>query len=215
MRKLTMLLLWAVWLGCSADGTKPPEGTPRDSGDGNPAVVECAAAEAPTCCEGWCSDVLVRPVCTHGSWSCPEGSRDARQCPSSPGQPACWGPSHPQTTYTYPGCANEDYHCPRLKTAYCALESIRSEHAACEQDSDCVAATLDGECTGSGQCPPPMVNASGRADFESRAAAEVARYCTGSPLCVSSGSCAYPSFVPRCKEGRCVAEPSDAGTPAP
>jgi hypothetical protein len=94
-----------------------------------------------------------------------------------------------------------------MKTAYCALESLRAEHSRCEQDSDCVAATLNGGCTGQGQCPPAMVNVAGRADFETKAAAEVERYCTSSPICASIGSCAYPSFVPRCRQGSCVAEP--------
>jgi hypothetical protein len=56
-----------------------------------------------------------------------------------------------------------------------------------------------------------MVNTAGREDFEVKAAAEVSRYCTESPLCAASGSCAFPAFVPRCRQGRCVADPADAG----
>ncbi|QSQ28509.1 hypothetical protein JY651_43225 [Pyxidicoccus parkwayensis] len=152
--------------------------------------------------------MLAVPVCTDGSWSCPAGSTDERQCPSSPDQPACSLPRHPQETYRYPGCANEDYGCPRLKTVLCALESIRAEYNTCQQDSDCVAATVNGRCSGYGQCPPAAVNASGRSDFETRATAEVARYCTESPICGTSGSCAYPYFAVRCQQGRCVAEGS-------
>ncbi len=196
MRKLAVVLLWSVWLGCRA-------GLPED--------IECVASEKPTCCTG-CSDMLEQAVCTDGSWSCPAGSTDLRQCPSTPDQPACSPPRHPQETYTYPGCANEDYGCPRMKTVYCALETLRSGHKACEQDSDCVAAPVDGRCTGYGQCPPPMVNAAGSRDFQVKAAAEVARYCSDSPMCASIGQCAFPSFVPRCQQGSCVAEPADGGT---
>ncbi len=134
-----------------------------------------------------------------------DGARDAGQKDGSP-------ETHPQETYTNPGCANEDYTCPRLKTVFCALDSLRAEHDTCEQDSDCVAADVDGRCTGQGECPPYMVNAAGRADFETKANSETLRYCTGSPVCTSSGSCGFPSFVARCKQGRCVAEPGDAGT---
>jgi hypothetical protein len=211
MRKLALLLLWSMWLGCRAE--TPPEETLPDAGPGGGPRVEqeCAQGAKPTCCWG-CGDELVSPVCTAGSWSCPSGSTDERQCPSTPDQPACSLPRHPQETYTYPGCANEDQGCPRLKTVYCALNTLRAEHTACEQDSDCVAATVNGRCTGYGQCPPAMVNAAGRADFEAKAAAEVSRYCTESPICSSSGSCAFPSFVPRCRQGSCVAEPPDAGS---
>ncbi|UYI14585.1 MULTISPECIES: hypothetical protein [Myxococcus] len=121
-------------------------------------------------------------------------------------------PLHPQETYTYPGCANEDYNCPRLKTVHCALESLRTERDSCQQDSDCVAVSVNGRCTGYGECPPAMVNTASRAEFATRAAEEVLRYCTESPICASTGQCAYPSFVPRCKQGHCVAEPGDAGS---
>jgi hypothetical protein len=206
MRKLTLLLLCAAWLGCSSGGADSKEGTPQGEGpDGTVTAAECVASEMPTCCRE-CSDILTQPVCTDGSWSCPAGSTDERQCPSSPDQLACSPPIHPQARYTYPGCADEDYNCPRLKTVFCALDSLRSEHSACEQDGDCVAATVNGRCTGYGTCPPAMVNAASRADFETRAAAEVSRYCSESPICASSGSCAFPSFVPRCRQGRCVAE---------
>ncbi|WP_246356845.1 hypothetical protein [Pyxidicoccus fallax] len=211
MRKLLVLMLWSVWLGCRAEPSE--DASRQDAGPGEPPRVEaeCTPAEKPTCCVK-CEDILTEPVCTDGSWNCPEGSRDKRQCPSSPEWPACTLPPHPQQLYTYPGCANEDYHCPRLKTVYCALESLRAARAQCEQDSDCVAAEVDGRCAGYGECPPAMVNRTGREDFEAKAAEELLRYCTTSPVCISSGSCGVPSFEPRCREGRCVAEPSDAGT---
>ncbi|MFP2905933.1 hypothetical protein ACLESD_12915 [Pyxidicoccus sp. 3LFB2] len=199
MRKLAMLVLVGLGLACRADGT--------DSKEETRGAACAAAAEKPTCCEG-CGYLQVMPVCTDGSWSCPAGSKDERQCPNA----TCSLPLHPQEAYTYPGCANEDYGCPRLKTVYCALESLRTERAACAQDSDCVAAGVNGRCTGYGECPPAMVNAAHRAEFQARAAEEVLRYCGESPMCASTGQCAYPSFVPRCKEGRCVAEPGDAGT---
>ncbi|WP_238539956.1 hypothetical protein [Corallococcus macrosporus] len=123
----------------------------------------------------------------------------------------CSPPPHPQETYTYPGCANEDDHCPRLKTVHCALERLRTERDDCQQDSDCVAVTVNGRCTGYGECPPAMVNTAGREEFATRAAEEVLRYCTESPSCSSIGQCAFPSFVPRCRQGHCVAEPADAG----
>lgn len=202
MRKLAVVLLWSVWLGCRAEDSGSPEDTTQ---------VACAASEKPTCCMG-CTDSRVQAVCTQGSWSCPAGATDQRQCPGTAEQPACMAPAHPQQTYTYPGCANEDYGCPRMKTVYCALETLRAEHKACQQDSDCVAAGVDGRCTGYGECPPPMVNVAGRADFAARAAAEVARYCGDSPMCASTGQCAYPAFVPRCQQGSCVAEPADGGS---
>ncbi len=206
MRKLALLLLVGAWLGCS--GTDSKDGT-KDAGpgDGGPVSVECVAAEKPTCCEG-CGDILLQPVCTEGSWSCPAGSTDQRQCPNA----TCSLPLHPQETYTYPGCANEDYHCPRLKTVFCALESLRTERDSCQQDSDCVAATVNGRCASYGQCPPAMVNSAGRADFQTKANAELLRYCSESPICASIGQCAVPSFVPRCKQGHCVAEAADAGS---
>ncbi|MFP2963853.1 hypothetical protein ACLEPN_40595 [Myxococcus sp. 1LA] len=196
MRKLALLVLVGLWLGCRAEGTDPTEGT-----------QECLASEQPTCCEG-CGDILSPPVCTEGRWSCPAGSTDQQQCPNA----FCSPPVHPQATYTYPGCANEDYNCPRLKTVYCALESLRTERDNCEQDSDCVAVTVNGRCTGYGECPPAMVNAASSAEFATRAAEEVLRYCTESPICSSIGQCAFPSFVPRCRQGHCVAEPGDAGS---
>ncbi|MBZ4421320.1 hypothetical protein [Myxococcus sp. RHSTA-1-4] len=209
MRKLVALVLWCVWLGCRADLS---EGDSRDAGPGSGPGFEaaCAPAEKPTCCAG-CEDILIQPVCTAGSWSCPAGSTDERQCPNTPERPACSLPRHPQETYTYPGCANDGYGCPRLLTVYCALEKLRTERAHCEQDSDCVAANVDGRCAGYGQCPPAMVSRTAREDFEAKAAEELSRYCTGSPICVSSGSCGFPSFESRCKQGQCVAEPPDAG----
>lgn len=209
MRKLTMLLVCAVWLGCGSESKGGPTESP-DPGDETAAEAECSAADRPTCCL-LCSDILAEPQCTDAGWRCPEDSTDQRDCPSTPSQPACWPPIHPQAVYTYPGCANEDYTCPRLKTVYCALESLRAEHSACEQDSDCVAADLENRCTGYGECAPAMVNAAGRADFEAKANTELARYCTTSPICVESGSCAFPSFVPRCQQGHCVAEPGSSG----
>ncbi|NMO18083.1 hypothetical protein HPC49_10075 [Pyxidicoccus fallax] len=211
MRKLVLLMLCGLWLGCQSESS---EKASRDAGDGDASVeAECVRAEAPTCCLG-CEDVLTEPVCTDGKWTCPEGSTDQRQCPSRPGLPACSGasPSHPQQTYTYPGCENADYNCPRLLTVYCALESIRAEHNQCEQDRDCVAAEFDARCTDHGQCPPAMVSVTGRADFETKAAAEVARYCGDPPICAARGSCSVEYFVPRCKQGRCVADWPDAGT---
>lgn len=203
MRKLAMLLLWSMWLGCRAE---PVEETGLNTEPGDIWHAECGSSAGLTCCQG-CGDALVQPVCANGSWSCPSGSTDMRQCPGTPDWPACQAPRHPQQAYTYPGCANEDYNCPRLKTVYCALETLRAEHARCEQDSDCVAAAVAGRCTGYGECPPAMVNAAGRADFQTKAAAEVERYCGASPICASIGSCAYPSFVPRCRQGSCFAEP--------
>jgi hypothetical protein len=51
-----------------------------------------------------------------------------------------------------------------------------------------------------------MVNASGRGNFETKAAAELERYCGTSPICNETSSCAYPAFIPRCRQGRCEAE---------
>lgn len=214
MRKLAVLLLLGMWLGCRAEVSEPAADASQDAGlDAGPVdTAQCVEADKPTCCVK-CEDQLVQPVCGDGgSWSCPEGSTDERQCPSSPGQRACWLPGSPQETYTYPGCPNVDYGCPRLGTVYCALESIRAEYSTCEQDSDCVAVGVEDRCAGYGQCPPAMVNTAGRQAFAGRANSELLRYCGTSPTCVSSGgSCAYPSFTPRCKQGHCVAEPSDAG----
>ncbi|WNG37430.1 hypothetical protein F0U61_29905 [Archangium violaceum] len=204
MRMLAVLLLCGLWLGCRS---KPDENQNPGTGNPPPAETACAPSEKPTCCED-CGDVLWDPVCANGSWSCPKGTTDSRQCQGVCGQPV---PPHPQTTYTYPGCANEDYGCPRYKTITCALELIRTEHASCAQDSDCVAAEVDDRCAGYGQCPPAMVSVAGRADFEAKANAELLRYCTEFPLCAVSGSCSISSFEPRCRQGVCMADWPDAG----
>jgi hypothetical protein len=209
MRKLAVWVCLGLWLGCSSVDKGSPEGG-RDAGpltdDASTPTAQCTPSEEPTCCLGGCGDMLVRAACTDGTWSCPDGSRDQRTCPNQ----YCTIPHHPQEVYDFPGCPNEDYHCPRLKTVYCAMNTLRAQHNTCEQDSDCVAANVINRCTAYGQCPPAMVNRATRSDFETSVNMELQRYCGDSPICSESGSCAYPAFIPRCKQGRCEAEPVEA-----
>lgn len=119
-----------------------------------------------------------------------------------------------QASYEYPGCPNEDYYCPRLKTVYCALEEIRRAHAFCSAPSDCVEATFSGRCTGMGPCPPPLVNAAERANYLAAVEAEVDRYCWDAG-CASAGSCGWQpnDHVVGCPSGTCTWLPrSDGGS---
>src|SRR5215469_15385346 len=59
-----------------------------------------------------------------------------------------------QETYEYQGCADEDYGCPRLKTVFCALETILSKYNECGGDDDCVEAALRAQRTCAARRPP-------------------------------------------------------------
>ncbi|HET9449264.1 MAG TPA: hypothetical protein VFO83_00185, partial [Aggregicoccus sp.] len=86
--------------------------------------------------------------------------------PASAESPADAGPVDSQASYTYPGCANEDYNCPRLKTAYCALEAIRQKHdGSCARVEDCTLAALENDCTGSSSCGGLPIHVAGAAAF--------------------------------------------------
>jgi len=110
-----------------------------------------------------------------------------------------------QETYEYPGCADEDYGCPRLKTVFCALETILSKYNECGVDDDCVEAALNPKCTGAGECPPYFVSRRSIQIFETEAQYEIDRYCPADgPGCGTSPSCALTgALLPVCRMGRC------------
>ncbi len=125
------------------------------------------------------------------------------------------GPLSTQASYEYPGCANEDYGCPRLLTLYCALRRIEAAHAGgCTQDAECTRANIQNRCIGYGVCEAIPVRADQRAAYESAAQAEVDRYCSDAAACRESPSCASSpdQFRAVCRGGRCVSERIDAGT---
>lgn len=114
-----------------------------------------------------------------------------------------------QTSYEYPGCANEDDRCPRLPTFYCAIRAIQSKYDACSAASDCAPAegVFDGTCTGIASCGELMVNQANLGAFSREVSEEVARYCPDRGGCRESGSCAEirqaPDWAPDCVSGRC------------
>jgi hypothetical protein len=110
-----------------------------------------------------------------------------------------------QEAYEYPGCANEDYGCPRLKTVFCALQTILSKHNECRVDEDCIEAAIEPKCTGAGECPPYFVSRQLIQVFEAEAQYEVDRYCPNDgPRCGASPSCALTgALLPVCRMGRC------------
>ncbi len=116
-----------------------------------------------------------------------------------------------QERYTYPGCENRTTYCPRDFTFTCAMEAIEQQYAqGCTRDADCVFVTLPNNCAGYGSCDPrPVVLTSLRAEYETKAAAEVQRYCADAQ-CVVSGACAPVIQHPACDQGRCVAHPGEA-----
>jgi hypothetical protein len=111
-----------------------------------------------------------------------------------------------QETYEYPGCANEDDGCPRLKTVFCALQTIVSKYNECGVDNDCVEASLNPRCTGAGECAPYFVSRQLIQIFETEAQYEIDRYCPDRGLvCWSSPLCALTGASrPVCRMGRCV-----------
>jgi hypothetical protein len=212
-------LLLSVLVACSTSGpAREDGGTPGASPDGSTPGAEggCATATGPRCCVGGCGgSSVVDSTCTNGAWTCPGGSVLDTSCASAGGAVCTGIPPDPQRTYEYPGCANEDDGCPRLKTIACALKTLQREHGACVTAEDCVRATVDGRCTGMGNCPPLFVHTAQRETFEAAAAAEIGRYCPERGGCTAAGSCdgALDAFTAACVSGRCEAARVDGGSP--
>lgn len=123
-----------------------------------------------------------------------------------------------QSAYTFPGCADEDYGCPRLGTMHCAFQSILAAHldagaAGCSQDADCAVAAPPQRCSSVGMCPAPALNRQQVAAFLADVAAEEDCYCAGDNPCGQSGQCMAVlagSLGAQCCQGTCVLR-HDAG----
>lgn len=105
------------------------------------------------------------------------------------------------TRYTYPGCPDEDDGCGGLAALDCALGAIRTKHAACTTDADCVAVTLENDCSGFSACSL-AVNRDAVAAFTTEAGKEVARYCARADKCVRMPACV--PVAPACQGGQCA-----------
>jgi hypothetical protein len=114
-----------------------------------------------------------------------------------------------QQTYSYAGCEGAGtYHCPNSLVFTCALDSIRTRHAACQTAADCVLVRVR-NCFGHLEsCPPAAVSDAGA--FLEEAMLEVHGYCD-SASCYGSPSCAFDFTHVDCLAGRCVARTADGG----
>jgi hypothetical protein len=114
------------------------------------------------------------------------------------------GMSPSQASYQYAGCAAGDYNCPQLKTMYCAVETIRAHHDACNVASDCAVATgISWQCVGGGECPGQLINTQSQAAFRAELQPELDAYCFNA-TCIEGGNCGPVDLVPGCVQSRCT-----------
>ena len=108
--------------------------------------------------------------------------------------------------YTFSRCPAVDGTCPRYGTIVCASRSIAEKHGACAVDSDCAPVAFDGQCTGLGSCPPPIINEREAASFRAEVSTEISAYCATNGGCAVAGLCAFPRDLhPACISGHCDA----------